>query len=70
MPENGEVLTPKIIEIVGSSTAITGSGFGLSTERDRFADLDVVKPGKRDDLADAGRNRPLSVRGLQKRTAL
>jgi hypothetical protein len=24
-PENGEVLTPKIIEIVGSSTAITGA---------------------------------------------
>jgi hypothetical protein len=31
MPENGEVLTPKIIAIVGSSTLITGSGFGLST---------------------------------------
>ena len=52
MPEKGELLTPKIIEIVGSSTAITGKGFRIIRARYRLADLDALHSGERDYLAE------------------
>ncbi len=41
-PAIGEVLTPKIIETVGSSIAIGGIGYPLLRVGNRLADRDVV----------------------------
>jgi len=53
-PEKGELLTPKIIAIVGSSTAITGSGCGIVDGSDGLANLESRHPSKGDDLAIVG----------------
>ena len=70
MPENGDVLTPKIIAIVGSSTLITRQRLWILGRCDRLADLDIVKTREGDDLAGARFGRRLSVRAPRKRTAL
>jgi hypothetical protein len=46
-------LTPKIIAIVGSSTAIDRQRLRILDGRDRVADVDVLDAGERDDLAEA-----------------
>ena len=52
-PPQGEVLTPKIIAIVGSSTRIGGSGTGALAVGDGVADVDLLDAGDRDDVAGA-----------------
>ena len=54
-PANGEVLTPKIVETVGSSIAIVGDRHGRLGVRDRLADHDVLDAGEADDVAGCGR---------------
>ena len=45
------MLTPKIIDTVGSSTAIGGIAHGILRIGDGFADGDVFDPGQTDDVA-------------------
>jgi hypothetical protein len=47
-------LTPKIIAIVGSSTAIDGQRLRVLDRCDGVADVDVLDAGECDDLAEAG----------------
>ena len=54
-PAKGEVLTPKTIEIVGSSTWSGGSGLRVARGGDGVADLDVLDARERDDVAAAAR---------------
>ena len=53
-PANGEVLTPKIIDTVGSSIAIGGMAVGILGVGDRLADRDVLDAGQADDVAGRG----------------
>ena len=57
-PASGEVLTPKVIFSVGSSTTTRGRARGGSRIADRVADVDVLQPDHGDDVA--GR-RPLDL---------
>ena len=50
-PDIGDVLTPKIIETVGSSIAITGIAMPVLDVGDRLADGDVLDAGEADDVA-------------------
>ena len=50
-PAIGEVLTPKIIDTVGSSIAIGGIGDRVLDVGDRLADRDVLDAGQADDVA-------------------
>ena len=53
-PAIGEVLTPKIIDTVGSSTAIGVSALRSTHVGDGFADGDVLDAGEADDVAGGG----------------
>ena len=48
------MLTPKIIDTVGSSTAIRGDGHAVIRTRDRFADRDVLDARETHDVAGGG----------------
>ena len=50
-PASGEVLMPIVIESVGSSTRVTGSGRGVVGIGERLADRDLVDARDRDDVA-------------------
>jgi hypothetical protein len=53
-PAIGEVLTEKIMAIVGSSIWIAGSGRGPLAIADRLADGDLLEAGDGDDVAGTG----------------
>ena len=53
-PAIGEVLTPKIIDTVGSSIAIGGIAMLVLHVGDRLADGDVLDAGEADDVAGRG----------------
>ena len=53
-PASGDVLTPKIIETVGSSIAVGGIASPVLGVDDRLADGDVLDAGQADDVAGAG----------------
>ena len=53
-PAIGEVLTPKIIDTVGSSMAIGGIAHRVLGIGDRLADGDVLDAGEADDVAGGG----------------
>ena len=53
-PAIGDVLTPKIIETVGSSTAIGVSARPVLDVGNRLADGDVLDAGQADDVAGGG----------------
>ena len=50
-PAIGDVLTPKIIDTVGSSIAIGGIAIAVLDVGDRLADRDVLDAGEADDVA-------------------
>ena len=50
-PDIGDVLTPKIIDTVGSSTAMTGIAHAELDVGDRLADGDVLDARQADDVA-------------------
>ena len=56
-PAIGDVLTPKIIDTVGSSMAIGGIGMPVLGIGDRLADRDVLDAGEADDVARGGLTR-------------
>ena len=59
-----------VIDRLGSSTVMTGSGRGSSRSAQRFADRDVGEPGDGDDLAGGRRpRRPRRARGSRSRRA-
>ena len=62
-PDIGEVFTPKIIDTVGSSTAIGGIARGILGIGDGLADRDVLdaRPGRRCPLRRPPRCRPVSA---------
>ena len=51
LPASGEVLMPKIIDTVGSSTSVYGIGIAVFGIGDGFADGDVLDAGEADDVA-------------------
>ena len=61
-PAIGDVLTPKIIDTVGSSIAIGGIGIWMLGVGDRLADRDVLDAREADDVAGG---RLLDVDALQ-----
>ena len=61
-PAIGDVLTPKIIDTVGSSTGMRGMATRCSGLGDRLADRDVLDAGETDDVAGG---RLLDLHALQ-----
>ena len=54
LPASGEVLMPKIIDTVGSSTSMCGIGIAIVGIGDGLADGDVFDAGEADDVAGGG----------------
>ncbi len=55
LPVKGDVLTPKVMRTVGSSTRMGGSAFGSFGIGDRLADEDVGEAGDGHDVAGVSR---------------